>query len=306
MPDSRYRWVIVAAGGLMGCVAVGAMFTLPVFLRAIARDTGWSMTGISAAMTLGFIAMAFASMAWGSLSDRIGTRAVVMAGAVLLPASIALASRAPSLPAFQLVFGLAVGGAAAAVFAPMMACVTGWFDTHRSLAVSLVSAGMGMAPMTMSPLAAWLASTHDWRTSMLAIAALAAVVMVPASLLVRQAPALDGAQAPPGPAGAPAAMSIGPCSFSTSRTSRWISLSRDTSHATTPAPSRRSAPITAFGDSLANRSTSAFPIPLAAPVTTITLFSSSIPGAYAIVEPNLDSHHCNGHNGYGHDWFGSG
>ena len=42
------------------------------------------------------------------------------------------------------------GGATAAIFAPMMACVTGWFDNHRSLAVSLVSAGMGMAPMTMS------------------------------------------------------------------------------------------------------------------------------------------------------------
>jgi len=45
-----------------------------------------------------------------------------------------------------------------------MACVTGWFDTHRSLAVSLVSAGMGMAPMTMSPLAAWLVEQTDWRT----------------------------------------------------------------------------------------------------------------------------------------------
>jgi len=208
MPDSRYRWVIVAAGGLMGCIAIGAMFSLPVFLRAIARDTGWSMTGISGAMTLGFIAMAFASMGWGSLSDRIGTRAVVMTGAVLLSASLALASRAPSLLAFQLTFGLAVGSAAAAVFAPMMACVTGWFDTHRSLAVSLVSAGMGMAPMTMSPLAAWLVSTHDWRTSMLLVAALAAVVMIPASLLVRRAPALDRAQAVPAPAGAPAAMSV--------------------------------------------------------------------------------------------------
>lgn len=90
----------------------------------------------------------------------------------------------------------------------MMACVTGWFDTHRSLAVSLVSAGMGMAPMTMSPLAAWLVSTHDWRTSMLLVAALAAVVMIPASLLVRRAPALDRAQAVPAPAGAPAAMSV--------------------------------------------------------------------------------------------------
>ncbi|MBD8872922.1 MFS transporter [Rhodanobacter sp. DHB23] len=206
MPYSRYRWVIVAAGGLMGCVAIGAMFSLPVFLRSIARDTGWSMTGISAAMTLAFIAMAFGSMAWGSLSDRIGTRAVVMAGAVLLPASVALASRAPSLPVFQLVFGLAVGGSTAAVFAPMMACVTGWFDTHRSLAVSLVSAGMGMAPMTMSPLAAWLVSAHGWRTSMLVIAALAAVVMIPASLLVRRAPMLEVAQ--PAPVEAPAAMSV--------------------------------------------------------------------------------------------------
>ncbi|WP_175947476.1 MFS transporter [Burkholderia pyrrocinia] len=208
MPDSRYRWVIVAAGGLMGCIAIGAMFSLPVFLRAIARDTGWSMTGISGAMTLGFIAMAFASMGWGSLSDRIGTRAVVVTGAVLLSASLALASRAPSLLAFQLTFGLAVGSATAAVFAPMMACVTGWFDTHRSLAVSLVSAGMGMAPMTMSPLAAWLVSTHDWRTSMLLVAALAAVVMIPVSLLVRRAPALDRAHAAPAPAGAPATMSV--------------------------------------------------------------------------------------------------
>ncbi|KWA23047.1 MFS transporter [Burkholderia territorii] len=209
MRDSRYRWVIVAAGGLMGCIAIGAMFSLPVFLRAIARDTGWSMTGISAAMTLGFIAMAFASIGWGSLSDRIGTRAVVVTGAVLLSASLALASRAPSLLAFQLIFGLAVGGATAAVFAPMMACVTGWFDTHRSLAVSLVSAGMGMAPMTMSPLAAWLVSGHGWRTSMLLIAALAAAVMIPASLLVRRAPPLDAPPAGPAPAGGPAPLSVG-------------------------------------------------------------------------------------------------
>ena len=61
----------------------------------------------------------------------------------------------------------------------MMACVTGWFDTRRSLAVSLVSAGMGMAPMTMSPLAAWLVQGHDWRTSLQIIAALVAVIMVP-------------------------------------------------------------------------------------------------------------------------------
>lgn len=210
MPDSRYRWVIVAAGGLLGCIAIGAMFSLPVFLRPIARDTGWSVTGISGAMTIGFLALAFASIAWGSLSDRVGPRRVVVSGAVLLAASLALASRATSLAAFQLIFGVLVGSGAAAIFAPVMACVTGWFDTHRSLAVSLVSAGMGIAPMTMSPLAAWLVSTHDWRTSMLIIAALAAVSMIPAAFLIRRAPALDGGQGAASRAGAPqAAMSVG-------------------------------------------------------------------------------------------------
>ena len=192
MTDSRYRWVIVAAGGLLGCVAIGSMFSLPVLLQPIARDTGWSVTGVSSAMTIGFLAMAFGSMAWGSLSDRLGPRAVVLIGAIVLSASLALAAQAKSLLAFQLIFGLLIGGSAAAIFAPMMACVTGWFDTHRSLAVSLVSAVMGMAPMTMAPLAAWLVSTVSWRTTLEILAAVAALLMIPAALLVRRPPALMG------------------------------------------------------------------------------------------------------------------
>jgi len=89
---------------------------------------------------------------------------------------------------FQLGFGVLVGVAAGAFFAPVIATITGWFDTQRALAVSLVSAGMGMAPLTMSPLAAWLVSHYDWRTAMAAIAALAWVVLIPAALLVRGAP----------------------------------------------------------------------------------------------------------------------
>ena len=191
MTGRNYRWVIVAAGALLGCVAIGAMFSLPVFLTPMTKATGWSRTGISSAMTIGFLAMAVGSVGWGTLSDRIGPRPVVLTGSVLLAASLALTSLCPSLLTFQLVFGLLVGIATSAIFAPMMAAVTGWFDTQRSLAVSLVSAGMGMAPMTMSPIAAWLISTHDWRASMLIIAGIAAIIMIPVSFLVRRPPHLD-------------------------------------------------------------------------------------------------------------------
>ena len=197
MANSRYRWVIVAAGGLLGCVAIGGMFSLPVLLQPIARDTGWSVTGVSSAMTIGFLAMALTSMIWGTLSDRFGPLPVVLTGSVVIAASLALASQARSLFAFQFVFGVMVGGGTAAIFAPMMATVTGWFDTHRSLAVSLVSAGMGMAPMTMSPLVAFLVSHHDWRTTMLIVAGVVAAIMIPVALLVRRPPALQAVSTMP-------------------------------------------------------------------------------------------------------------
>ena len=203
MTNSRYRWVIVAAGGLLGCVAIGGMFSLPVLLQPIARDTGWSVTGVSSAMTIGFLAMACTSMAWGTLSDRFGPLPVVLTGSIMMAISLALASRVQSLLAFQFVFGLMVGGSISAIFAPMMAAVTGWFDTHRSLAVSLVSAGMGVAPMTMAPLVAWLVSSHDWRTTMQIVSVIVACIMIPVSLLVRRPPALEAARSAPAGAGVP-------------------------------------------------------------------------------------------------------
>jgi MFS family permease len=204
MPAS-YRWVIVGLGGLMGCVAIGAMFSLAVFLGPISAATGWSRAAVSSAMTLDFIVMGFAGFAWGAASDRVGPRVVVLAGAIILGAGLWLASRATSPLLFQLGFGVLVGVAAGAFFAPVIATVTGWFDTQRALAVSLVSAGMGMAPLTMSPFAAWLISHYDWRTAMAAIACLAWVLLIPTALLVRPAPRADHAAAaaamePRGPA----------------------------------------------------------------------------------------------------------
>src|ERR1700719_4376694 len=118
MTNSVYRWVIVAAGGLLGCVAIGGMFSLPVFLQPIARDTGWSVTGVSSAMTIGFLAMAFGSMACRSLSKRFGPRAIVLTGTIILVVSLALAAQATSLVAFQLIFPVLVGGTPAAIIVP--------------------------------------------------------------------------------------------------------------------------------------------------------------------------------------------
>ncbi|MGE0576206.1 MFS transporter [Reyranella sp.] len=183
-----YGWVVVAAGALMGCVAIGSVFSLAVFLQPMADATQWSRTGISSAMTIVFLAMGFASFGWGALTDRFGPMPVVLAGGVLLGLGLLLASRATSLIEFQLIYGIVVGGAAGAVFVPTFATITGWFEKHRSLAVSLVSAGMGVAPMTVSPFASWLITHYDWQAAQFVIAIVAWAVLVPTAFLVRRPP----------------------------------------------------------------------------------------------------------------------
>jgi MFS family permease len=190
--NSHYRWVIVAAGAFMGCVAIGSIFSLPVFLQPMSLATGWSRTAISLAMTLDFITMGIASFGWGMMMDRFGPRIVLLAGSSILGCGLVLASRASTVQEFQFCYGVLVGVGGGAIFAPLMATVTGWFDRHRSLAVSLVSAGMGVAPMTVAPIAAVLVSKYDWRFAQLLIGLTVWVLLLPAAFLVRRAPGLVG------------------------------------------------------------------------------------------------------------------
>ena len=180
-----YGWVIVAVGIVVTCVGFGSMMSLSVFLKPMADAMGWSRTSIATAALLNFLCMGFAAFAWGALSDRFGTRVVVLAGGILLGVGLISASRATTLGWFQLLFGAIVGIAAASLYAPMTALTTKWFTKNRTLAVALVSAGLSFGSTFMAPLARWLISAYDWRTAMMILGDLVLLIVVPAALLVR-------------------------------------------------------------------------------------------------------------------------
>ncbi len=190
-----YGWVIVGVGMVVTCIGMGAMMSLGVYLQPISQDMGWTRAGISFTAVLNFLAMGFGSFFWGSLSDRFGTRAVVLSGGVLLGAGLISASQTTELWQFQLLFGIMVGLAAGSFYAPLIATVTRWFTIHRSLAVALVSSGMGLGSLAIAPLSRWIITNCDWRSAMLAIGGLALAVVIPASLFVRRPPTLTHAHA---------------------------------------------------------------------------------------------------------------
>ena len=96
-----YGWVVVGVGLLVSCVGMGAISSLGVFQAPMAEAMGWSRTGVSTAALLNFLCMGVGALLWGSLSDRFGTRAVVLAGGSLLGLGLVLASRVTSQGQFQ-------------------------------------------------------------------------------------------------------------------------------------------------------------------------------------------------------------
>jgi predicted MFS family arabinose efflux permease len=101
-----YGWVIVGAGMVISCIGLGAMLSLGVFLQPMAEATGWSRTGISTAALLNWLSMGVASFLWGTLSDRYGTRLVVLGGGTLLGLGMVTLVHAQSQPGR----GAGVGG----------------------------------------------------------------------------------------------------------------------------------------------------------------------------------------------------
>jgi MFS family permease len=110
---------------------------------------------------------------------------------------------------FLAVYGTAAGLAAGAIYVPLTAATASWFTRHRSLAVSLVSAGLALGTTLVAPLARWLIIAHDWRFAMLTLGFIAWAVILPAALLLRPAPAADGRPAATAAGTAKADMTVG-------------------------------------------------------------------------------------------------
>jgi MFS family permease len=183
-----YGWVIVGAGAVITCIGFGTALSLGVFLQPMSVATGWSRAAISSAAMIDFVCMGLASLFWGALSDRFGTRPVIVSGGILLGFGLVAASRAASIEQFLTAFAV-VGLAAGSIYAPLTATTARWFTKHRSLAVALVAAGIGLGSTTIAPLARWLITAYDWRTALFVLGVIAWVLIIGAGLLIRCPPA---------------------------------------------------------------------------------------------------------------------
>jgi len=178
---------------LLGCVAIGGMFSLPVFLQPIARIPAVG-PGVSSAMTIGFLCHGAHQHDLGTLSDRLGPLPVVLTGSSCW-------RRASGWRALRHRGGVSVHlradvGLLRPIFAPMMAVSPVVRHPPESCGVAVSAHGHGAddhgpRPPGWSGIMTGAPRIRSWRDR--------PSIMIPVSLLVRRAPALaSGPSAPSG------------------------------------------------------------------------------------------------------------
>ena len=184
-----YRWVILGAAFVVIAMSIGTLFTLAVFLEPMEKSLGWSRASISAIGFFNWIVMGAGGFVAGYLSDRFGTRIVVLIGSGLLGLGLLLSSQVSALWHFYVTFGLMVGGGVSAFYVPLTVTAVKWFGESRGMAASVVSAGNGLGILALSPLSRWLINEYEWRTAFVVLGDMAWLIVIPAALLLRNPPA---------------------------------------------------------------------------------------------------------------------
>ncbi len=188
-PRPRYAWVVLGAAFAVITMAIGTLFTLGVFLAPIEQSLGWSRSSIGAISFFNWVVMGLGGVVAGYLSDRFGTRVVVLGGGALLGGGLVLSARVTEPWQFYVTFGAMVGGGVSCFYVPLTVTAVKWFEDRRGMAAAVVSAGNGFGILVLSPLTRWLINEFDWRTAFWVLGDLAWLVVIPAGLLLRPAPA---------------------------------------------------------------------------------------------------------------------
>ncbi|WP_079253316.1 MFS transporter [Roseomonas mucosa] len=201
------RLAVVSAIGTAQILAWGSSYyLLAVLAGPIAADTGWPLTWIMSALSIGMLVSGLVSPRVGRLIDRRGGRPVLAGSAVLLSVGLLLLGVAPSLPVFVLawvVLGLAMG---AGLYDPAFSTLGRLYGEQARSDITHITLFGGFASTVCWPLSAFLVDHLGWRGACLTYAAIHLVVVLP--LYVFGVPR-EAAASPPAPTAARTAAGSG-------------------------------------------------------------------------------------------------
>ncbi|MBI5879858.1 MAG: MFS transporter [Chloroflexi bacterium] len=186
-PRSRlfYGWIVVLVSALGGFVVSGAGYAaFGQFIQPLSQAFGWPVGVIGLVSTVRLVTAMVVSPVVGWLSDRVGPRVVLAAGALITGAAYLALYFISDPVVFYAVFTVAMAlGFNMLVGTPAQAAVARWFRRQRGMAMAIVSMGSSFGGVFLVPAVQLLLAGGDWRWAFGVIGAGILLVNLPLAVL---------------------------------------------------------------------------------------------------------------------------
>jgi MFS family permease len=177
--------LIITASFLCTFVWAGCGFyAFSLFVKPLQDAFGWERGSIMAAFTVTFLAYGLTSPLVGTAIHRWGDRKVVIISAIIFGAGLLGLSTVNSLPLYYLYSGIMGLGMAGIGPMPASNIITHHFHEKRGVAIGIMSAGVGLGGLVLSPLiSSLLIPSFGWRFVYIILAVFSWVILIPVSAL---------------------------------------------------------------------------------------------------------------------------
>ena len=187
--DSRYAfWRLIKSLVIM-VMGSSCMFIVSVVLPEVQAEFGVSRSEASLPSTLLWIGFGAGGLLMGRVADRWGVWTCLLIGAAGLSIGFIWAAHTTDLLVFALVHGIFLGFfGTSAMFAPLVADTSLWWNKRRGIAVAVCASGNYLAGAIWPPLTQLGVSTIGWRETYIWMGLLSGIRVALLALLMRRRP----------------------------------------------------------------------------------------------------------------------
>ncbi|UVK41559.1 MFS transporter [Mesorhizobium sp. AR10] len=193
---------------LLSTIGGVGMWAVVVVLPAVQAEFGVDRAAASIPYTATMVGFAAGNVLVGRAIDRIGYWIPALIASAALGSGFLLASLTTSILQFTLVQGLLIGVGTSAIFGPLIADISHWFNRRRGVAVAAAASGNYLAGAIWPAVMPYVMQSEGWRFTYAAIGVVCLATMVPLILMLRRGPPREAA------AGAPGSRPVQPISLS--------------------------------------------------------------------------------------------
>jgi cyanate permease len=159
-------WTIIVTGIVSGLSLGFNNYGLSVMFKSISTDLKLSRTSTSWASAIGRLQAGMQAPVTGWLSDRFGSRWVIITGLFIVCSGLILMNYINSTWSFYVVWGTTVGiGSSMANALAVDKALTNWFIEKRGLAIGIRFVLIGVCGAIVLPVVTWLVGLEGWRTT---------------------------------------------------------------------------------------------------------------------------------------------